>query len=331
MLHHGVVQGSADWHEIRAKHIGSSECPGLFNVQAGWGQSRFTLWQVKSGIIPPPPVDDSIGSLVWFGKKLEPIIGAMAAEIYDWDIVPGPYATDDECPGSGASLDFYAKRPGPEEELLGYTGPGVIETKNIGLVQFFRDWTGGEPPWHIIIQLQQLLACSGCEWGAVAPLVDGNQIPVYRYKARPHVIDAIRREVTDFWQSVRDRRPPPIDGSNSTADTLKTLFPPRPDDEVLDLMRDNEMPTLAAGWIVAEADFKSAEKRFLEVKNQIAAKMKGSKNAICNGFEIRGTFNPGSPGAHAGDLQPDKIVGARKSSLWWKVRELFDEAKRKAA
>jgi predicted phage-related endonuclease len=323
MMHWNIKPDSPAWHAIRAKNVGSSEVAGLVARQAGWGMSRYTLYQVKAGIIPPPPVDDSPGSLVWFGKRLEPTIGPMAAELNGWDIVPGPYATDDQCAGSGASLDFLIKQPGPEELRLGFVGPGVLETKNIGLVQFFRDWTGGEPPAHIIAQLQHLLGCSGCAWGAVAPLVNGNEIPVYRYTARPALIDGIRHEVTEFWASVRDRRPPPIDGSESTADTLKTLFPPRPADAAVDLTGDNEMPGLAAAWLIAQANSKASEAAFQEIKNQIAFKMAGRKHAVCSGYEIRGTFTGESDGSRAGDLPPDKIIGARKASLWWKVREVF--------
>jgi hypothetical protein len=285
--------------------------------------SRYTLYQVKAGIIPAPPVDDSPGSLVWFGKRLEPAIGPMAAELYAWDITPGPYAIDDQCPGSGASLDFLIKAPGPEELRLGFVGPGVLETKNIGLVQYFRDWTGGEPPSHIIAQLQHLLGCSGCAWGAVVALVNGNELPAYRYTARPALIDGIRHEVAAFWDGVRDRRPPPIDGSESTADTLKTLFPPRKADEVVDLTYDNEMPGLAAAWLIAQANSKASEVAFQEIKNQIAFKMAGRKHAVTEGFEIRGTFNSGSDGARAADLPPDKVIGARKASLFWKIKEIF--------
>lgn len=323
MLHWDIKPDTPEWHAIRAKHVGSSEVAGLIGRQAGWGMSRYTLYQVKAGIIPPPPLDDSPGSLVWFGKRMEPIIGPMAAELNDWQIVPGPYATDDLCPGSGSSLDFLIKQPGPEELRLGYTGPGVLETKNIGLVQFFRDWTGGEPPPHIIAQLQHLLGCSGCTWGAVAPLVNGNGLPIYRYTARPALIDGIRHEVTEFWAGVREGKPPPIDGSESTADTLATLFPPRLADEVVDLTRDNEMPGLAAAWLIAQANSKASDTAFQEIKNQIAFKMAGRKHAVCNGFEIRGTFNGGSEGSRAGDLPPDKIIGHRKPALFWKVKETF--------
>lgn len=323
MLHWDIKPDTPAWHTIRAKNVGSSEVAGLVGRQAGWGMSRYTLYQVKSGIIPPPPVDDSPGSLVWFGKKLEPTIGPMAAELNGWDIVPGPYATDDQCPGSGSSLDFLIKAPGLEELRLGFAGPGVLETKNIGLVQYFRDWTGGEPPSHIIAQLQHLLGCSGCTWGAVVALVNGNELPVYRYTARPALIDGIRHEVTEFWAGVRDRRPPPIDGSESTADTLRTLFPPRPADQVVDLTSDNEAPGLAAAWMIADANAKASEKALQEIKNQIAAKMQGRKHAVTSGFEIRGTYNSGSAGARAADLPPDKIIGARKASLFWKVKETF--------
>jgi len=103
---------------------------------------------------------------------------------------------------------------------------------------------------------------------------------------------------------------------------LAALYPTVLDDLPVDLTTDNEMPEICAGVSVATADRKGAEKSELAWKNRLQEKMAGRKRAICNGFAINGVFTPANPGTRAGDLDPDEIIGARKASLWWKVKEL---------
>lgn len=321
-----IIEHSDGWHQIRLKNIGGSEIAGLFHQQADYQHSEYTLWAVKSGKIPAPPVDQSPGSRVWFGTKLEPHIAAMAAEVHGWKIEKGGYCQDDTTPGMACSLDYKIVEPGPEEIALGFRGPGVLQIKNIDLIQHKRSWTLDEPPPYILLQLQQEIACSGCAWGVIVGMVGGNQLPAYRYAARPKMIGLIRERITLFWQRVRDNRAPPVDGSDSTAETLATLFPTLLDDVPVDLSNDNEFPEICAGLLVAEADRKAAAANEQEFKNRLGEKMAGHKRAVCTGFAINGVFTPANTGTRAGDLPPDKIIGARKASIWFRVKELMGMA-----
>lgn len=320
-FHWNIKPDTPEWHAIRAKNIGGSEAPGLWGKQAAWGMSAYTLWAVKSGLMQPPPVDDGPNTIIWAGKRLEPVIGTMAAEINQWAIQPGPYVTDDLCPGAAASLDFIIKEPGPEEIELGWTGPGVLQTKNCHLISHARDWTAGEPPFHVLLQLQHEIGCSGFSWGAISGLVGGTEIKTYRYAAWPGLIEENRHRVTDLWQHVRDRKPPHTDDSESTAKTLEVLYPPKPDKNPIDLTSDNELPEICAAVIVAKADVEAAERNLAAYENRLAEKMQGARHAFAQGYRISGTYNPGTAGKRAGDLPPDKVVGAKKPFLWWRVRE----------
>lgn len=324
-----IVEHSPDWHAIRQKNIGGSEIAALFRRQADYQMSEFTLHMVKSGRIPPPPVEDGPGSRIWFGTKLEAVIGAMAAELYGWKIRKGGYCTDDIVAGMACSLDYVITEPGPREIELGFEGPGVLQLKNIDMIQHKRSWTPAaidalpEPPEHIVWQLQHEIACTGYTWGAIVGMVGGNQLPAYRYPARPVVIDAIRERVARFWTRVRDGILPLVDGSDSTADALDVLFPPLPGDEAVDLTADNELPQICAGLIVATADRKQATDNENELKNRLAEKMRGHKRAIATGYAINGVFTAANLGERAGDMPPDKIVGARKASCWYRPKELL--------
>ncbi len=89
-FHPEIKPDTPEWHAIRMKHIGGSEISALFGVQPEFAQSAFTLFMVKSGKIPAPPVDDSPGTRIWYGKRLEPAIGALSAGAARLDDPPRP-------------------------------------------------------------------------------------------------------------------------------------------------------------------------------------------------------------------------------------------------
>lgn len=318
-----IAEHSPEWHAVRLKNIGGSEIAGLFGIQEEYQQSAYTLHMVKSGRIPSPPVDSSMGSRIWFGTQLEPIIAEMAAEIHGWKITKGGYCTDEWVKGMACSLDYLITEPGPEERKLGFEGPGVLQIKNVDMIQHNRKWVGDEPPFSILLQLQHEIACSGCTWGVIAGLVGGNDLPAYRYAARHKTIETIRQYVGDFWQRVAERKPPHVDGKNSTADALRALFPEIVGELPVDLSADNEIAEICAGLVVATADRKGAEENETAYKNRLDEKMAGRKKAFCNGFSIGGVFTKENPGTRAGDLPKDQIIGARKASYWFRVKELL--------
>jgi predicted phage-related endonuclease len=318
-----IAEHSPEWHAIRLQNIGGSEIAGLFGVQADYQQSAYTLHMVKSGRIPAPPVDDSPGSRVWFGTQLEPVIAAMAAKIHGWKISKGGYCLDDWVGGMACSLDYIIDEPGPEERKLGFTGPGVLQLKNVDQAQHKQKWVENEPPFPVLVQLQHEIACAGVTWGVIAGLVGGNNLPAYRYEERQKTIELIRQRVGEFWQNVEAKKPPHVDGKDSTAAALAALYPTLADLLPIDLSNDNELPEICAGLLVASADVKGAKAIEQEYKNRLAEKMTGHRKAFCNGYSISGVFTPENKGTRAGDLPPKQIIGARKSSIWHRVTELI--------
>jgi predicted phage-related endonuclease len=317
-----IEEHTPEWHAIRLQNIGGSEIGGLFGVQEVYGSSEYSLHLVKSKRIPAPPVDDSPGSRIWVGTRKEPIIAAIGAELYGWRIAKGGYCLDGTTPGMACSLDYLITEPGPDEIERGFTGPGVLQIKNVDGRIFREKWTGDEPPFPILLQLQHEIACSGCTWGVILAEVGGNEYPAFRYAARDKTITMIRKRVAEFWQRVRDGKLPLADGSQSTADALAALYPTLAGDLPVDLSNDNELPEICAGIVVAKADVKGAEANLQGYENRLKEKMGGNRKAICNGFRIDGVFTPENLGTPAGDLDPDKIIGARKASKYFKVKEI---------
>lgn len=306
-----ITEGTPEWHDIRRKHIGGSEVAGLFGVQPDFAMSHFTLHQVKAGRIPPPPVEDGPGSRVWFGHKLEPAIARLAAEMYGWEVEKGGYAIDATVPGMGCSLDYVIKEPGAEETRLGFHGPGVLQLKNSDWLAHRKEWTAKEPPLWILLQLQHEIACSQYGWGCIVCLVGGNELPCYRYAARPRIADAIRDKVRDFWADVRRGRFPSIDKTNSTAEALRATFPSVQDEQPLDMRGDTKFADICGGLLVAQADLASAIENYQGLRNELEAMLEGHTFAECEGFRVRVAVTP--------------ATGKRRETRRVKVREVSEQ------
>jgi predicted phage-related endonuclease len=302
------VTKSPEWHAIRAQHVGASEVAALFGCQANYQLSEFALYHVKSGV-EAPPVE---GERVEWGLRLEQIIAEASAAQEGWKIVKGGYAEDIECPRLGASLDHLILHPTPEEESLGFHGPGVMEVKNTDWLIHRAQWSNDEPPVNIALQLQAQIAATGYQWGAVCALVGGNHIEVYRFRRRDALIAEMRTRVRAFWERIETRQPPPVDGSEGAAHILRTLYP-----EVLDLAADmrgnNRFPEVCSRFLDAAAAKKVATKKYDEVRNELADLLKSNMRAFGGGFSAIVSITPAKPGrtAYPGEIIPGRAETRR--------------------
>lgn len=302
------IHDSPEWHALRLGNVGASEIAALFGVQAPYALSHYALWMVKSGRVSPPEVNNP---RTQWGLRLEEAIAAGVAEQQGWAVTKGGYVTDDTTPGLGCTLDYVA-------EAADQDGLGALELKNVDWLVHKRSWVDGEPPLPILLQLQAQLACTGWKWGAVASLVGGNDLRVYRYDARPKLIADIRRKVRAFWQSIEDGREPSVDGSDSAAAVLRALYPEVVDEEA-DFSSDNELPEVCADLLAAAADRKAAASREDEAKNRLAAKLGEHKRAFAQGYRISVAVTSGKPDRAA---EPGEIISGRKESRRFQVKEI---------
>lgn len=307
------ITGTPEWHALRAKRIGASEVAALFNVQPAYALSRFALWHVKAGNAPPPEVD---GERVFWGNRLESLIAEVTAEAEGWTIRKGGYATDDECPGLGASLDYEIVGT-PELEAEGYVGDGALECKAVDWLVHKKAWQD-EPPINILLQLQTQCAARGFSWGAVGALVSGNQRVVYKYKARPLLIEDIRRRVREFWASIDAGKEPPVDGSDSASAVLAALYPEIVDDAV-DMRESNEWAEAAHGLYMAAEARRAANDDYDLAKNRVVKLLDGHKRGWGNGWAVNASITPPNPGR---EPKPGELIGKKVEVRKYTAKEM---------
>ena len=297
------------WHALRQQHIGASEVAALLGCEPPYALGVRALWEVKAGRAPRPDVAHERAA---WGLRLEETIATAAGEREGWTVLPGQYASLD---GLGATLDRIIAAPGPNDE--GVAGPGVLELKNVDWIAHRAQW-GTEPPAHILVQLQAQLAATGFGWGAVAALVGGNDLHIYRYTARPRLQADMLTRVAAFWQSIAEGKPPRPDGSDATYRALIAVNPVE-DEEPADLTADNEAPELAATFLRLSAEIKAREAQRAEARNRLIEKLGPHRWADATGFRISQAVTPEKEPRSA---RPGEIIPGRSESRRIIVKEV---------
>lgn len=314
-----IPSDRAEWLGLRRNYIGGSEIASLFGAQPEYCPGIYALWCIKAGLVEP---EDAGNERARWGLMLEDAIAAAAADREGWTIKPGMFAVHDGVRGLSATLDKIIPEPGEQERAKGWTGPGALEVKNVDWLVHRKSWEV-EPPVHILLQLQHQLAASGFRWGAVATLIGGNRLEVYRYEARPKLIRSIERRVAGFWDSIdADQRPDP-DASDATTQTLLALASDAPEDDPgADLLEDDEAAADAALYLSKSAEIKIAEKVRAAAKNRLLARCLNHRWARMNGYRLNIAVTPEKPAHVITEADVGTILSGRAAAHRITVREI---------
>lgn len=250
------LDNRAAWLFERRQTIGASEVAAILGMSP-W-ESAYSLWAKKVY------GDTSTDEPEWqeWGNLIEPLIcDKYAAETGRKVVDHGRYAVrySETCPHLSATLD---------REVLAFDerGPGCMDAKNVTAYKA-SDWQDGAPLVYQI-QLQAQMEVTGYRWGSLAALIGGNTFRWCDVERNDAFIAMMRTKIAAFWKLIETKTPPPIDGSLSTAEVLKRLYPKDSGESV-------ELPREAADWTAmyerAQADIKDAEERKRLAQSQIIA------------------------------------------------------------
>ena len=269
-----LIASSEQWHTLRSQHIGGSEVAALFGEHEH-GLTKFQLWHRKK--VPERFLPSKQTERMKAGNYLEPAIAKWVADQTGWTIrkvhvyhslLPGL--------GLGGSLDF--------EIVANERGPGVLEIKTADWLVAKR-WEDGEPPLSYMLQLQTYLACMGRSWGCIAVLVGGNDLRLFEIERRPATIELIEKAVADFWQSIRDNKPPPPDFAKDGA-TLAQLYAAAEPGKIIDMSDSNRLPELIAEYRRASAEEKAGKAAKDAAKAEMLPLIGDAERVICGDATI---------------------------------------------
>lgn len=246
-----------EWLARRRQTVGASEVAALLGLSP-W-ESPTSLWAKKTGRV----VDDG-KEPEWqeWGNRIEPLICDKYAEETGREVVDhGRFAVrySETCEHLSATLD---------REVIAFDGRGngCMDAKNVNAFKA-SEWDDG-PPLIYQVQLQAQMEVTGYAWGSLACLIGGNTFKWADVERNEAFIAVMRRKVAEFWKLVETDTPPPVDGSLSTAEVLRKLYPKDSGETIA-------LPGSADVWTdeleVCDREIKLLEARRMETRNKIMA------------------------------------------------------------
>lgn len=270
------ITDDAQWHGLRAKHVGGSDIASLFDVSPY--KTKFTLFHEKAGNVTE---DNEGNSRTDWGKRLEPAIAEGVAEEMRWVLRKSrDYHTHDRIKGMGCTNDY---------DVIDHAdGPGIVEIKFVAEYATWKsDWTDKRAPAGIEIQLQHQLATTGCSWGMIAVFIgQAATLKMYERKADPRVIGEIEKRVEAFWADIAAAKAPDVTGTPDEWEALKELYPKIEPQKSITI-GDSRLSDIASMWVYSKAQRYSGEKMEAECKVKMLAALGDASTAFIPGFILK--------------------------------------------
>lgn len=252
-----LLETEAQWHALRARHVGASEVAALFG-KSPW-LTAFTLWHRKAGRAKDPRW---LNERAEWGKRLEAGIAAGLAEDMRWTVVKSrEYHSHDGVEGMGCTVDY---------DIVDHAeGPGIVEIKFVAeYATWKQDWTDKRGPAGYEMQLQhQFACCPGAVWGALVCFI-GQTATLVNYPRKPdrRVIGELERRVASFWESVGAGAAPDPSGTAGEWALMNELYPPPDPDKVVNIP-DERLSEVAQLYAYGRAQRRSGEA--IETANKV--------------------------------------------------------------
>ena len=262
-----VALGREGWLELRRTGLGGSDVAAAMGLSPF--TSRYALWLDKIGE-PTGMVESE--PMKWGHRLEEPIARAFEEET--------GHATA-FLPVMLRSRTHAFALANPDRFTEDADGTAIVEIKNVGNHKA-HEWADG-PPLHYRMQGQWYLFVSGHRRVYYAVLVGGQNLVIYQVERDDDLIAEMLRHAEAFWTLVTLRRPPDLDGEDSTTRALKAQY------------TTVERPVVDGGAVLAglvarrdgaKAAFDTAEAQLQEIDNRIIALLGDAEVGAADGLEL---------------------------------------------
>lgn len=265
-----------EWLEHRRKSIGGSDASAIIGMN-GYS-SPYTVWADKLGKIPPKEDNEAMR----LGRDLEDYVAKRFTEKTGKKVRrENNILINPEFPFAHANVD---------RMIVGEDAGFEAKTTSALNTKKFKN---GEYPANYYCQCVHYLAVTGCERWYLGVLVLGVEFKWFVIERDEGEIAALMKSEADFWKYVESKEAPLTDGSDSTTDTLKTIYPESNGDTV-NLMAFEDDLKQYKHLAQMEEDYKQMKN---ECANKIKAYMQEASRGESMNFKvtwsssIRNTFD----------------------------------------
>ena len=239
-----------DWLEQRQKSIGGSDAPSIIGLNP-WS-SPYTVWADKLGKIPPKEDNEAMR----LGRDLEDYVAKRFTEDTGKKVRRENFLlTNPQYPFAHANVDRMVVG---EDAGLECKTTSVLNLKN---------FKNGAFPDTYYVQCVHYLMVTGCQKWYLAVLVLGKEFKVFEIERDEDEIKALAESEEAFWKYVETQTPPPADGTESTSETLSTIYPESNEDSVNLFAYERDLEQ----YMALTAQIKELEKLKDEAANKVKA------------------------------------------------------------
>ncbi|MGP1544155.1 MAG: YqaJ viral recombinase family protein [Candidatus Fimenecus sp.] len=218
-----------EWLEIRNQYIGGSDAGAVVGMNPY--KSAYTLWAEKTG-----KIEAFSGNLTTAtGAYLEDFVAKLFSEKTGKKVRRKNFTmVNEKYPFACANVDRLVVG---EDAFL-----EIKTTNSLPIMKQLRN--SEEFPEAYYCQIVHYLAVTGLKKAYLAVLINCREFKVYELERDEAEIEALMTAEKDFWKYVKENREPVIDGTESSTETLKSLYPESTSENEVDLTAfDTDMET----------------------------------------------------------------------------------------
>lgn len=198
-----------EWLQLRTKGIGGSDISAILGLNQ-W-RSPFQVWAEKTGRIEPGGSDSEF---IHWGNIMEPVL----ANEFQNQTGKKVFRPNKEF----IHRDYDFLRANIDRDIE--KEPGFLEIKTATEYKN-SEWLDDEVPAPYLLQVQHYMNVLERPYVYFCALIGGHKLVIKRVDRDDELINAFTPKLVDWWQTyvVADKQPP-VDGTQSTTDTLKQLY-----------------------------------------------------------------------------------------------------------
>ena len=199
-----------DWLEYRKRGIGGSDASIVCGISRY--KSAVQLWMEKTNQIPA----QEAGEAAYWGTLLESVVREEFTKRTGIEVRQVKQLLQSgEHPFMLANLDGVCEHPD--------YGTCVFEAKTASSFKM-SEWENAIPDEYQI-QIQHYMAVTGYRAAYIAVLIGGNTFRWKLIERDDEMISMLIAFEAVFWDHVQNMTPPPLDGSDASAQFLSACFP----------------------------------------------------------------------------------------------------------
>lgn len=197
-----------EWLEHRSKTIGGSDASAILGMNSY--SSPYSVWAEKTGKLPPKEDNEAMR----IGRDLEAYVAQRFTEATGKKVRrENNILVNPKYPYAHANVDRMIVGEDAGLECKTTSSLNVTKYKN------------GEFPDNYYAQCVHYLMVTGCKRWYLGVLVLGKGFFHFTIERDEEEIAALAKSEEAFWEYVKTNTPPAVDGTDSTTEAIKTIFP----------------------------------------------------------------------------------------------------------